>query len=125
MRLLAVCLLFMGARMARQDGARGGSGLSIRLPNTYKEWEKIRHGLKKLAEKRERGLDTFEAIYKNEIDPWDSARPPFGLLRRVLSDGSHMTEEFFCERLLPWLASKALQVEELFKDCDYKLPVSQ
>ena len=97
---------------------------SIRLPNTYQEWEKIRDGLKKLAEKRERGLDAFEAIYKGEIDRWERAVPPFALLRRVLTDASHMTEEFFCERLLPWLASKALQVEELFKDCDYKLPVS-
>lgn len=92
------------------------------LPSTYKEWPKIAKDLKNLAEKKVRGVDAFEGICA-EHDRWEQVRTPFSLLRRVLSDGTHVTEEFFCDSLLPWIAGKALKVEELFKDTDHQLPV--
>ena len=92
------------------------------LPSKYKEWPKIAEDLKKLAEKKVRGVDAFEDICAKH-DRWEQVRRPFSLLRRVLSDDTHVTKEFFCESLLPWIAGKALKVEELFKDTDQQLPV--
>ena len=101
--------------------SRSKKGL-LDLPSTYKEWPKIAKDLKNLAEKKVRGVDAFEGICA-EHDRWEQVRTPFSLLRRVLSDGTHITEEFFCDSLLPWIAGKALKVEELFNDTDHQLPV--
>ena len=95
----------------------------VNLPSTYKQWPEIKDDLTNLAEKKLRGVDAFEDVCKKH-DRWEPIKPPFSLLRRVLSDGSHVTEEFFCETLLPWIAGKALQVEELFKDANQQIPVS-
>ena len=96
---------------------------TVSLPNIGKEWSKVKDDLKKLAKKKVVGLDAFEAIYKAN-DRWMNVAVPFNVLRRVLQDGTHVTEEFFCESLLPWIAGKALQVEQLFKETKHKLPVS-
>ena len=93
------------------------------LPCKYKEWPNIAKDLKNLAEKQVRGIDAFEDICAKH-DRWEQVRRPFSLLQRVLSaDGTHVTKEFFCESLLPWIAGKALKVEELFKDTNQQLPV--
>ncbi len=94
----------------------------VSLPNTRPEWSNLRVGLKNLAEKRVRGVEEFEAFIESN-DPYQVIHPPFNVLRRVLKDADHVSEEFFAESLLPWIAKKALQVEELFQDCNHKLPV--
>ena len=95
----------------------------MELPNTQDHWKELKVGLAKLAEKKVKGLEAFEKIL-SENDHWESVSTPFSLLRQLLSRDTHFTEEYFCETLLPWIADKALQVEELFKDSRYKLPVS-
>ncbi len=95
----------------------------VSLPNTRPEWSNLRVGLKNLAEKRVRGVEEFEAFIESN-DPYKVIHPPFNVLRRALKDADHVSEEFFAESLLPWIAKKALQVEELFQDCNHKLPVS-
>ena len=96
--------------------------LKVGLPNTHKDWSRVKEGLQKIAEKHAVGLDAFERILELN-DRWELVHPPFKALRRVLSEGNHVTEEHFCETLLPWIAKKALQVEVLFKDVDFELPV--
>ena len=109
------------------SSAQRQSTSRLDLPSKYKEWPNIAKDLKSLAvaEKKSHGvsLDAFEVICA-EHDRGEQVRRPFSLLKRVLrSDGTHVTEEFFCESLLPWIAGKALKVEELFKDTDQQLPV--
>jgi hypothetical protein len=96
----------------------------VELPNIQDHWKDLKVGLTNLAEKKVKGLDAFEKIL-SENDHWESVSTPFSLLRQILSRDAHFTEEYFCETLLPWIADKALQVEELFKDSGYKLPVSK
>lgn len=93
------------------------------LPNTASEWPGVRGGLQKLAEKKVRGVEELEAFFERN-DRYKVIHPPFNVLRRVLGEADHVTEEFFAETLLPWIAKKALQVEELFQEYGYKLPVS-
>ena len=95
----------------------------VELPNTQDHWKVLKTGLANLAEKKVKGLEAFEKLL-SESDHWESVSTPFSLLRQVLSRDEHFSEEYFCETLLPWIAGKALQVEELFKDSGYKLPVS-
>lgn len=94
----------------------------VELPHTQENWANLKSGLTELAEKKVKGLDAFEE-FLSKNDRWESLGTPFSLLRKVLSDGKHFTEEFFCETLLPWIAGEALRVEELFKDKN-RLPVS-
>ena len=95
----------------------------VELPNTQENWANLKAGLTELAEKKAKGVEAFEE-FLSKNDRWESLSTPFSLLRKVLADGSHFTEEFFCETLLPWIAGEALRVEELFKD-GQELPVSQ
>ncbi len=95
----------------------------LSLPNTRPEWSKLREGLQKLAEKQVRGVEELEAFIEGN-DRWSVIHPPFDVLRRVLKDADHVSSEFFAETLLPWVAKKALQVEELFKEQGHKIPVS-
>ena len=94
----------------------------VELPNIQDHWKDLKVGLASLAEKKVTGLEAFEKIL-SENDHWESVSTPFHLLRQVLSRDGHFSEEYFCETLLPWIANKALQVEVLFKDNGYKLPV--
>ena len=96
----------------------------VELPNIQDHWKSLKPGLVNLAEKKVKGLEAFEGIL-SENDHWESVSTPFSMLRKVLSSDGHFTEEYFCETLLPWIAGKALQVEELFKESGFKLPVSQ
>lgn len=95
----------------------------MELPSSQERWESLEVGLKELAEKKVKGLEAFER-FVCENDHWDSISAPFSLLRKVLADDKYFTEEFFCETLLPWIAGKAVQVEQLFNDGS-KLPASQ
>lgn len=95
----------------------------VELPNTQERWKNLKVGLTNVAEKKIKGLEAFEK-FVCENDLWESTSAPFSLLRKVLAHDKHFTEEFFCETLLPWIAGKALQVEELFKNGS-RLPVSQ
>ena len=95
----------------------------MELPNAQDHWENLKVGLTDLAEKRVKGLEALEKIVC-ENDHWETISAPFTQLRRVLAEDKHFTEEYFCEKLLPWIAGKALQVEVLFKDAP-RLPVSR
>lgn len=97
--------------------------LFVELPNAQERWKNLKVGLTDLAEKKVKGLEAFEQfVCENDDRKFISA--PFSLLRMVVANDKHFTEELFCETLLPWIANKALQVEELF-DNETKLPVSQ
>jgi len=109
--------------MANQANQAKSRAKLVNLPSTYKQWPEIKDDLRNLAEMKLRGVGAFEEVCKKH-DRWEQVKTPFSLLRRILSDGTHVTEEFFCETLLPWIAGKALQVEELFKDANQQLPVS-
>lgn len=109
--------------MANQANQAKSRAKLVNLPSTYKQWPEIKDDLRNLAKKKLRGVGAFEEVCKKH-DRWEQVNPPFSLLRRILSDGTHVTEEFFCEILLPWIAGKALQVEELFKDANQQLQVS-
>lgn len=109
--------------LVRQSAEMAARSEFVELPNIQDHWKVLKPGLKNLAEKRVKGLEAFEKIL-SENDHWESISTPFSLLRQVLSSDGHFTEEYFCETLLPWIAGKALQVDELFKDSGHKLPVS-
>ena len=94
----------------------------IHLPCTYNEWPKLKTDLCNLAEKKITGLDAFDEILK-ENDRWENIHLPHALLRRVLKEDKVFTQEYFCETLMPWIAGKAVQVEELFKESEYRLMV--
>ncbi len=94
----------------------------IYLPNTYPSWKDLRKDLESLQRKEVVGIPALEDILKKN-DRWENIHPPFNLLNNVLKKDAHFTTEYFCETLLPWLAGKALQVQELFADQDFKIPV--
>lgn len=92
----------------------------MELPNAQERWKNLKVGLTDLAKKKVKGVEAFEQFVREN----DDQKSPFSLLRMVVANDKHFTEEFFCETLLPWIASKALQVEELF-DKGTRLPASQ
>lgn len=88
----------------------------ILLPVAYENWSSLKDDLDVLASKKTKGLDVLEEILC-KYDQWENVHVPLGLLRDVLKKGDHgFTEEHFCGVLLPWLAQKALEVNDLFKD---------
>lgn len=93
----------------------------VELPHQQRNWAKLKRGLTDLS-KKDKGLEAFE-LFLSQNDRWSAINTPFSLLRRVLSEDKYFTEEVFCKILLPWIACKALQVEELFKNGS-RLPVS-
>ena len=70
-------------------------------------------------------LEEFEKLYLQlEFTATRALRTPkFATLRAVLKKAEHITESHFLDTLLPWIAGKALEVEELFQPQDSKLPV--
>lgn len=92
------------------------------LPHVRDGWADARAKLQALADKTARGLDALEHAFSLECD-WQSVSTPLATLRGALSDASHVTEEVFCEALLPWLARTALSVEDLFVGSEGKLQV--
>lgn len=97
---------------------------TVSLPNTFKRWPEVSENLKKIREGKIQELEEFEKVY-TELEHYreSEATPTFSCLRHVLKDGKHFTEHHFLSTLLPWLADKALQVEELFKNEEHRLPV--
>ena len=93
---------------------------SIRLPNTYDSWPKIKEDLSALSMKTRKGLDPFERALERDGESVELA-----LLKKVLTKAVYVTEEQFYETLMPWIAGKALQVETLFKETDYKIQVGR
>lgn len=94
----------------------------VYLPATYESWPNLRADLKALASKERKGIGALEEVLERN-DRWGGARPPMSLLRHVLKEGKVVSGEHFCEILLPWLAKKALQVEDLFSNSEYKIKV--
>lgn len=95
----------------------------IPLPNTYDAWSSFKNDLEAL-ENEAAGVEALESILKRH-DRWENVQIPLGLVHRVLKSDDHFTAERFSNVLLPWLASKALQLQELFENFDYKLPVRE
>lgn len=97
---------------------------TVGLPSTFKKWPEVSNSLQKIREGKVRELEEFEKVYTElEYQRESEATPTFSCLRHVLKDGKHVTEHHFFSTLLPWLADKALQVEELFKAEGHHLPV--
>lgn len=90
----------------------------ISLPNAQVSWPKLKQDLEAIVSKKVGGVDALESLLESN-DRWSNVQLPLTLLRNVLK--KEKKEENFAEAQLPWLAEKALQVEELFKD--YKLLV--
>lgn len=93
----------------------------ILLPVLYESWPRQKSDLRALASKEAAGLDALKKVLERNDSP---ARPELDVLEAVLSDREDFTKEHFCQVQLPWLALKALQVEELFKDSKHKIKVS-
>lgn len=94
----------------------------IHLPVLYENWPKIKADLKALADKDIKGISRFEEVLQRN-DRWENVKVPCNLLRNVLEEERFFSTEHFSDTLLPWLAQKALDVEQLFKESDNKLKV--
>jgi poly(ADP-ribose) glycohydrolase len=94
---------------------------SIILPNKLDSWAKVSENLRKMVQGEVRDVEGFERVYTS-IESF-RPEPKFAGLRRVLRDGRHVSERHFLDTLLPWIASKALEVERLFRDQNYQLPL--
>ena len=91
----------------------------VQLPNLHSRWPKLQSGLRTIRAVEKNDLGNLEAYFQdNEI------AKNLTILKKVIADGIHITEVHFLNVLLPWLADMALQVEVLFKEVNYKLPVS-
>lgn len=90
------------------------------LPVLYDHWPQLRTDLKALASKEISGADALEEVLQRN-DRWENIRLPLTLLKGVLDNGG--TKDHFYDVHLPWMAQKALQVEDLFKESEYKLKV--
>ena len=101
----------------------------LRLPNTLETWPKARETLRRIRDGEAKDVDTFEKLYAQNESPTitrarAAATPKFLSLRRVLRDGDHVSERQFLDTLLPWVAGKALDVEQLFLEHNHQLPVN-
>ena len=103
----------------------------LRLPNTLETWPKARETLRRIRDGEAKDVDTFEKLYALNESPTitrarAAATPQFVpvALRRVLRDGDHVSERHFLDTLLPWVAGKALDVEQLFLEHNHQLPVN-
>ena len=98
----------------------------VLLPNTYERWPEVGSVLTNIRDGEVCSLEDFERLYPRlefERPHRVSQIPTFSSLRRVLRNGKHFTTAHFLSTLLPWIAAKALQVQELFKDKGHRLPV--
>jgi len=94
----------------------------ISLPNTYPPWKGLQEDLESLQKNEVQGMPALETILKKH-DRWENIHTPFKLLRDVLKKDNHFTDEYFSDILLPWLAKKALQVQELYADQGFRIQV--
>lgn len=95
----------------------------VLLPVLYESWPKLKADLKALAAKDITGISSFEEVLEKN-DRWENVGVPCELLRKVLREERFFSTEHFSDTLLPWLAQKALDVEHLFQDSEYKIKVS-
>ena len=95
---------------------------TISLPHSHKEWPLVKEKLQRLADKSICGPDALASVV--QVSPeWGLDKPPMlNVLRKVLGAGDYYTVESFSEDLLPYIAKRALAVEELFPTKD--IPVS-
>ena len=93
----------------------------LRLPLLYENWSRVKDDLRGIADKTATpgGLQALEKLLEANV----GGDVSLSLLHKVLAQ-DQMTEHFSDVRL-PWLATKALQVEELFKDSEHKIKVKK
>ena len=86
----------------------------VHLPNTCSWWKDFKGFLTKLQAKEIRSIDDYIAAF-SENDPFKEAKELSNLKAACqLSANTPVNEKLFIEELLPWLAGKALAVEQLF-----------
>ena len=86
----------------------------VHLPNTCSWWEDFKGFLTKLQAKEIRSIEDYIAAFQ-ENDPFNEAKRLSNLLAACQHSASTpVNEKLFIEELLPWLAGKALAVEQLF-----------
>lgn len=98
---------------------------AISLPNTFETWPRVSENLRNIQEGQVHDVEEFEKIYLQlEFTAERALRTPkFATLRTVLKRAEHITESHFLGILLPWIAGKALEVDELFHAQGNKIPV--
>ncbi len=101
------------------SSATDSSAEEISLPNTYDTWHKKSGRLLSLSNKSERGPEAFQHALER-----DGENVTLALLDKVLAKAQYINDDRFYGTLLPWLASKALQVESLFKESKYTILAS-
>ena len=113
-----------GIKRTAAEAGTEFSKCSIILPNKLDSWAKVSENLRKIVQGEVRDVEGFERVYTS-IESYRPkiSEPKFAGLRRLLRDGLHVSERHFLDTLLPWIASKALEVESLFRDQNYQLPV--
>ena len=108
---------------AEASGTESGKR-SIILPNKLDSWARVSDNLRRIVQGGVQNVADFETAYTciESFRP-KLAEPKLEGLRRVLRDGRHVSERHFLDTLLPWIAGKALEVEDLFRDQNHQLPV--
>lgn len=108
--------------MASRTAAEGSRSFNfvdrISLPNTYTTWPKLCDHLRALSGKSAKGPEAFQQTLER-----DGENIALALLEKVLGKAQYISDDHFYETLLPWLASKALQVESLFEESNYTILV--
>lgn len=91
----------------------------VLLPVLYKNWSRVKNDLQGLADKTATpgGLHALEKL----LEANEGGEVSLSLLNKVLTQDQ--IAEHFSDVRLPWLATKALQVEELFKDSGHRIKV--
>ena len=103
-------------------------GSTIALPNTFETWPKVSENLRKIREGQVRDVEEFEKLYiQLEVGSKRAkdAKPTFATLRRALKDADAISEPHFFDTLLPWIAGKALEVDDLFKAQGHEILVRE
>ena len=124
-RSLRMSMSELAGKRSSKMAKQGRKAENIRLPNTLETWTQVCEVLKTISEGKVRSVEDFEDVYPKLFTTSKRyGHPKFASLRRVLKDAEYVSESHFLDTLLPWMARKALEVEELFKSQDHKLRVS-
>ena len=92
------------------------------LPHSHEKWPAVKEKLQRLAEKSDTGLTALAEAVK--VSPhWSvDQHPMLNVLRKALQSHSNdYSEKGFCEETLPYIASRALEVETLFPEKTIKV----
>ncbi len=90
---------------------------TFNLPHSLTEWPSIKAKLQAVADKvTVGGLEAISDVVL--ASPyWGLDKPPLlNTLNKALSSGTHFTKEAFFRDVLPYIAGRAVQVEELFPE---------